>query len=100
MARAPVVPVVGQPLAVESKASMEEMQQLAVAVLKRVDPEHQYMRKPANRARTAVNAARRMQLSEADAQVYVNATALMSENHTSDDLDSEASVAADESMQH
>ena len=57
------------------------------------------MIEPANRARTAVNAARRMQLSEVDAQVYVNATALMSENDTSDDLDSEASVAADESMQ-
>ena len=67
MARAPVVPVVGQPLAVESKASMEEMQQLAVAVLKRVDPEHKYECRPVSRVRGAVNTARKMQLSKADA---------------------------------
>ena len=90
-----VVPVVGQPMAVESKASLEKMRQLALAVLKRVDAEHQYVRKPANRAEVAVNTARRMQLNEADARVYVNAAALMPESDTSDDSDSEASIAGD-----
>ena len=93
----PVVPVIDQPLAVESKASLEEMRKLALTVLKRVDLEHEYMRKPTSCARAAVNAARRMQLNRADARVYVNAAALMPKNHTSDESDSEASRAGDDS---
>ena len=39
----PVMPVIGQPLAVQSKVTLEEMQKLVLTVFKCVDPEHKYV---------------------------------------------------------
>ena len=57
----PMVPLLGQPLAAESKVNEEQIRQLTLTMLSPVDPGHAYVRQPVGQVRAAASGAFGMQ---------------------------------------